>query len=628
MDAEDLLAHTRQALAAGDYDQAAALARQRQTREVREAELHLAWADLLEELGLTAEVIQELNLALRDAPEREATYRRLAEVHLDQGRPDRAAQVWEALASRRPTDPEVYQAWGQALLEAGDLAGARQAWEAGQAQTGSELLAALIQDLERQPRPPAAATSEVLQPTPPQVAAFMALFAGREGVYARQWVSSSGETGYTPVPEPFTLKVAEAHIVGDFTVGIYPVRLDNTVNFLAFDFDLAKFAVRKAIGSQSAWQKLMERLHRIAVRLVDLAAAHELPVYLEDSGFKGRHAWIFLETPVPAGVAKKAGELLVKQLGPLPVEVTVEVFPKQTSVRGGGLGNLIKLPLGYHRRTGRRALFLQPGGEPYPRQLELLLQVHKAGRRAVYALIQRLSQTPAATPPPAAPAPEPPPPAEVPWREEAAPGPTPAATALPEVYHLETDAQYQFLLQHCPVLAALALQVEQSHRLSKDEALVLIHTLGHLEHGPAVVNELLQRCVTTDPTLLLKSRLRGHPMSCPKIRSRIPQVTAAVACNCQFELSGSLYPTPLLHLRQLSPAPPAPAPETLQFQTLLQDYLKLKQQQREVQLLLGRLEAQLAAVFQAAGVTEMQTALGRLRLEPDEQGQPRFILEL
>jgi hypothetical protein len=36
-------------------------------------------------------------------------------------------------------------------------------------------------------------------PADHQVVRFMDLFTGREAVYARQWVSSTGESGYTPV---------------------------------------------------------------------------------------------------------------------------------------------------------------------------------------------------------------------------------------------------------------------------------------------------------------------------------------------------------------------------------------------------------------------------------------------
>lgn len=630
----DILSQTRTALSTNHPDQAQTLALSRDTREVRDPALHLAWAEILEELGLIDEVVKELHLALRDAPEDETLYPRLAEIYQDLGRPDRAAHVWAARVKRAPQDIDAYRAWGELLQEAGEPDRARQVYQQGLEASGDPSFQTLLRDLDSREQEP---LSEAGLEAGPQIlpgrhhlVAFTALFAGREGVYARQWASPTGETGYTPVQEPLTLKVAENHLLGNYTIGVYPVRLDNTVNFLAFDFDLAKFAVRKAITSQRAWQTLMDRLHQAACRLVDLAAAHDLPVYLEDSGFKGRHAWIFLDTPVPAGVAKKCGDLLLAQLQPLPVEVTVEVFPKQTSVKKGGLGNLIKLPLGFHKRTGRRAVFVQPNGEPYSDQLELLQSVTKAPRRALYALIQRLQATPAATAPapsrPAEPGDAAAPGGEPPWEE--APATLPGA---PDIYHLDQDVQFQFLLSKCPVLHALAEKVNQTSLLSKDETLVLIHTVGHLDNGPAAVNELFQRCHNADPALFLKSRLRGHPMSCPKIRSRIPDITAAVACNCAFDLAVNLYPTPLIHLHGLKPGaalPSAISLDSLQFHHLLQEYVKLRKQLRETQLLLARYEQQLADFFAAAGVEEVQTPLGKLRITRPENGGPTFLLEI
>ncbi len=626
----ELLAQLKEVLAQGHLEQATALALSRQTKEEHDPDLHLSWAAVLEELGLVNEVLKELHLALRDAPDNAALYPRLAELYQDLGRPDRAAQVWAARVKHAPQDAEAYRQWSELLVEAGEPERAQQvleqAFAATQDPTFQTLLKALGQrDQEPLPEESLQAGGQLL-PARHHLVAFLALFAGREGVYARQWASSTGETGYTPVQEPLTLKVAENHFLGQYTIGVYPVRLDNTVNFIAFDFDLAKFAVAKAITSQRTWQSLMDRLHQQACRLVDLAAAHDLPVYLEDSGFKGRHAWIFLETPLPAGVAKKCGDLLAVQLQPLPPEITVEVFPKQTSVKQGGLGNLIKLPLGFHKRTGRRAVFVQPDGQPYEDQLEFLLTVTKAPRRAVYAFIQR---TQAAAP--SSPAPQPA--AAVdrqapPWEEgPAAPDVLPSA---PEAYHLEQDLQFQHLLGHCPVLQALVQKINQTAALSKDETLVLIHTLGHLEHGPEAVNALFQRCQNADPTLFLKSRLRGHPMSCPKIRARIPSVTAAVACNCAFDLGVNLYPTPLLHLHSLKPGAPTPplALDSLKFHNLLQEYLKLRQQLRETQTLLTRYEAQLHDFFTSAGVDTLETSWGRLQRRPGPDGKPVFVLEM
>jgi hypothetical protein len=180
-------------------------------------------------------------------------------------------------------------------------------------------------------------------------------------------------------------------------------------------------------------------------------------------------------------------------------------------------------------------------------------------------------------------------------------------------------------------LRAIAAKVNQTYTLSNEETLVLIHTLGHLEHGPDAVNELLQRCMNADSALFLKSRLRGNPMSCPKIRFRVPHITSTVSCNCAFDLGGNLYPTPLIHLQDLQGAGTAPSGLTLdsmQFQNLLQEYLKLRKQLRETQLLLERYENRLAEVFKEAAVDTVTTPLGVLRCHRKEGGGVSFTLEI
>src|SRR5262249_43237797 len=216
-----------------------------------------------------------------------------------------------------------------------------------------------------------------------------------------------------------------------------------------------------------------------------------------------------------------------------------------------GLGNLIKLPLGVHRRTGRRAVLLDDGGLPLADPFAALRQVRRLPREALYRLIERLKATagpgkPAAPPEPAAPAPPGGPPPPEPgraWTE-------PAFEAAPRMLRL---------LARCPVLAELKRQVDQHRRLSHEEQLVLIHSLGHLPGGPQAVNYLLSRCADVGPEKLLKSPLRGNPVSCPSIRKKIGHVTRRVACNCTFEQAPARYPTPLLHLIGLPAQTPAPA---------------------------------------------------------------------
>lgn len=626
-------ARIREHISEGRLDEAVELVKERATRTVHDHELHLAWADVLEELGLMDDLILELNLAIRDNPERLDVYRRLGEVFLDQGQPHRAVRVYSALTEREPSVAAHYIGLGEALKEAKDFDKAREVYKQALDKTGDTRFKGLMRDLgflNGTPEPEEAPVEiEKLVPMPHQLVTFIGLFAGREGVHARQWVSPTGESGYNPVEEPFAPKVAENHILGNYTVGIYPVRLDNTVNFIAFDFDASKFAVRNAISNRRAFDALMGKTRQAACRLLDIASQHDIPMYLEDSGFKGHHAWIFLETPIPAGVAKKFGETLAAQITPLPAEVTLEVFPKQAAVRRGGIGNLIKLPLGIHRRTGKRSLFIEPNGEPVEDQLGMLDGIVRVPRRAVYGVIQRLQGKGLAVvsgPQPAG--------------EVFEPGPDtdgePAAesrrTPLVDTYDLDRDPQFQHLLAKCATLRALIEAINRTSMLSSEETQVIIHTLGHLERGPDAVNELFRRCMNADPALFLKSRLRGNPMSCPKIRARVPGVTSKVACNCVFDLSVNLYPTPLIHVSAISAktsvSPLGLTVDSMQFQNLVQDYLKLRRQFRETRLLLERYEEKLTSFFEDAGVSAVETPTGKLSIVRKEGGEVSFTLDV
>jgi len=647
----DLVEGARRALEEGDYGRFKLLARSRDAVKGPDAAFHKAWADLLEQAGMVGEQVKELRLALGRQPADREVASRLAEIYLDENRPDQAALCWEAYLKHRPDDASAYRRLGEIHREAGKADEALRVFREGGRRTRSDLLEALVKEMrtpaarqEDEEAMESAEEGEHIVPARHHLVTFTTLFAGRQGVYARQWVSPTGQNGYTPVHEPLTLKVAENHILGRHTIGVYPLRMDNTVSFVALDLDVAKSAMDKAIARKSLWDRVMGKLHGVARKAVDLGAAHELPVYLEDSGFKGRHAWIFTEGPVPAGVARRCGELLGTLLGPLPEEVAVEVFPKQTRVKAGGLGNLIKLPLGYHKRTNRRALFLRPDGAPAEDQLELLGSVKKASLRAIHAFIQRVGG-PKTSPVPAGPGFEEA--VKAPWqgtgegdaREKGGARVVPASPSLDlvpaEDYDVERDRAVQYILSRCEVLHGLVRRINEAGRLSRDEALVLVHTLGHLDTGPRAVNALLQRCDPLDPSLLLKSPLRGNPMSCAKVRIRVPDVASRVDCRCVFDSAVNLYPTPLLHAYSMKEGggrgehPLGLSLDSMQFQALLKEYLRAKGELRELALLVRRMEDQLHGVFDEAGVSSVRTPLGEVkRVKDDQGGRGGFMLRL
>lgn len=637
---EELLFQAKEAIQGDRPEEAVAILQGIETKEVRDTAVHQAIADLCEEVGLIDRLILELNLALRDAPEEVAILKRLAVVHQDSGNLERAARCWRQLLKLLPQEPEAYRELGAILEEMRDIEGAREIYRQALEITGAGEFQGLIKALKLPTTSTEGLSEEEsagpsLLPTDAQLVRFLTLFSGREGVYARQWASPTGESGYTPIREPLTLAVVRNHLLGNHTVGVYLLRVDDTVNFVAFDIDVPKYILSRSISDAALWEKALKGVHRVACRLVDAGAAHGIPVYLEDSGFKGRHVWIFLDQPLPAKVAKRFAALLLAQLGPLPPEVNLELFPKQTAIKGEGLGNLIKLPLGIHRRSGRRSQFLTPQGEPLPDPLGTLEEIQTIPKRDVFAFLQRFSPAPGGQP-------------ETPGvagkgeeivettrgAREGAPAERPPWMPGPvaEEYDLERDEEVQYLMLKCEVIRHLVEQANQHQELSGEEQIVLTYTLGHLAHGVEAVNTLLRRSLVAPESSFLKSRLRGNPISCPKIRSRIPQVTSRVGCKCNFGSKPNTYPNPLLHLQSLHQGGSGGAigqgVDSLQFQTLIQEYLKARRQLTEVNLLLEKYQNRLDDYFQQAGIETVSTSFGTLRRAVAPDGSVGYTLEI
>lgn len=179
-------------------------------------------------------------------------------------------------------------------------------------------------------------------------------FLHRTDAYATQWYNKERGVGYkkkvkvpcrhTPrclfreceEPIPLTRDDVRMHLIGQHTLGIYQLK-ENTVKWLCLDIDLKK--------NKEASLQIIQRVTLDAAKIFKTLA---VPFLVETSGSKGYHIWVFFSEPVQAKFAKSLG-VYVRNNVELPDEVGIEVFPKQTE--SDNFGNLIKLPLGYHKKT-------------------------------------------------------------------------------------------------------------------------------------------------------------------------------------------------------------------------------------------------------------------------------------
>lgn len=234
------------------------------------------------------------------------------------------------------------------------------------------------------------------------------LFFIQSNYYAEGWYSKSTEkAGYSPACAnrfdaeckangyrcddcahcqllPLTDQTISLHLQGKKTLGAYQVFADRVL-WLCIDFDIA---------DESARGNALELARLIWAELDHL----NVPAYLEDSGNKGYHLWVFFAEPVPALRAQELGRRLVYKLTSEQEFSGVnepEVFPKQVQVTATDFGNLVKVPFGLHPKTRRRCVLLQPGGTPCDDQRAALLAIATVPSGDVESIVAEFAALPA-----------------------------------------------------------------------------------------------------------------------------------------------------------------------------------------------------------------------------------------
>lgn len=491
-----------------------------------------------------------------------------------------AVRAWQLALRDRPDDAEAWQAL--AVLHA----------ERGERERAAACLSHLAKmgiPLEDDAAPP---EDEPVGFADADLVRFVHLFAGREDVHARMWRDPKRGVGYSPVSGPLTPELARAHLEGRLTLGTYPVRHDNTVGFFAIDLDIAKSALEAAVGDGPRLRALRDAAGAEGRRLLLALRELGLSPLLEDSGQKGYHLWCFLPEPTPAARVHDWGRRLITSLLSSNTMLHLEFFPKQAAVADGGTGNLIKLPLGLHLGSGRWSKLLDDDGAALTDPMAALRQI----RRVALPELRGLPEPP---PPPAAPAPTPPPVpvAERPWTEA----------------DFEAHPQVGGLLAGCGVLREVVRQGLTDRALGRDAAVVLEHTLGHLPAGVRATNYLFERIPGFPTTSRLGAPHRGQPISCARVRARLPEVAGRVPCDCAFAERPGQYNHPLRHLDEAT-SPPEPPPALTE---LLGAYSRALDRQRQVEQEVERLRLAVVEGLRRAPGAACVVADGTWRLEGD-----------
>ncbi|HEX5680557.1 MAG TPA: DEAD/DEAH box helicase family protein, partial [Desulfobacterales bacterium] len=223
---------------------------------------------------------------------------------------------------------------------------------------------------------------------------FRSLFKGREDVYPKRFESrNTGRKGYAPAcanewdralcdkrtvkcgrcPNrrflPVTDETIRWHLTGldaggfPFVMGVFPILQDETCFFLAADFD------------KEGWRE-------DAAAFLETCSRYDLPVALERSrSGNGGHVWMFFESAIPAGLARKLGSFLLTETMEHRPDIGLDsydrLFPNQDTLPHNGFGNLIALPLQGAARKQGNSIFLDHEFTPFPDQWGFLAGIRR-----------------------------------------------------------------------------------------------------------------------------------------------------------------------------------------------------------------------------------------------------------
>lgn len=421
---------------------------------------------------------------------------------------------------------------------------------------------------------------------------FMQLFAGRENAYARQWLNDQGQSGYTLVNEPLTMQALRNHILGNYTLGVYQLDSQSKVGWIVFDLDIGKEQQIDLINPEfMSWANalLLEKTQEI----VQLLAFHHIPCSVENSGYKGYHIWIFLEQRISASLAKAFAERIAAQISLEVLPLQLEIFPKQTKLKQG-YGNLVKLPFGIHRRSGKLSTMLDTDHNPLS-LADFLVQVKKLDSQTFIAALNSLGYINSETPEP---------PINLQILNN------PPVTIDPDP---EEDIEWLCLKQNCYALSCIDNLIKTRRSITGAQKNALRYTVGYLKNGPAIVNKLLSQCHNISTEDYMKSGFKGNASGCAKIRNALSSEIDVSMCNCSFESTSAAYLNPLLHLASLavSSSPVADLNE-LKLKELVDNYLRLLKNHKELTHQLNTTESQIMKVFDYTGIDHINTDYGVL----------------
>lgn len=461
---------------------------------------------------------------------------------------------------------------------------------------------------------------------------YMELFVAREDLYAEEEIQSVGKRHFVQKSEPLTEQLIRKHLHAETVIGTYIQRNNSTVKYLVIDIDISKNVLMKVSHHSDLFPSYMQKAANMVQLYQRALKKMGLNGYIEESGYRGYHIWVFFSEWIPVRYVQMLTEILNSEVTLCEEEniISVEFFPNHTRIRAGKFGQVMKLPLGVHTKSGKRTRFLYEDFGPVEKFTEFLKDI---GKHSLSELKRVLGKHPD-------------------------PGICQNGTELNAIEKPKPDYDglgdisgvIRCVLEKCQLMAYLCQKAQKTGYLSHFERLSILYVFGHLgEEGKEFVHTIMSLTPNYqyNTTERFIRKIPEKPISCIKLREQYKNITAEYGCSCHFGRTKNCYPSPVLHAiksvdggnenvtiptsRSLSREKEKTVFEEINIHKKAQELagriLEMKKQKRGIDKNIQKLEHELGGIFDNAKTNCIEVEMGLLVRRKVENGW-EWVIEL
>lgn len=449
------------------------------------------------------------------------------------------------------------------------------------------------------------------------------VFAGREDLFSKETLGAGGKRQTELQAVPLSEQQIMNHLKGDITIGTYIQRPNSTVKYMVIDVDISKKIMLQVQRDSTIFQTYLEKVWHYAGELKKILKTLGICSYIEYSGCRGYHVWIFFTEWIPVRYVNMLTDIIESKMKTIGQEdICVEFFPNKTRVKADKFGQVMKLPYGCHIRTGEQSYFLDDSGKPIMELNPFIDSLSKTSLNAVKKVLAKnmgmkediLEKT--------------------------------VDTNLEAFGQMEEEVAE--ILTKCNLMRYLCQKSVKTGYLSHAERLSVLYVFGHLGNaGHEFVHYVMSHTLNYQyhTTERFIQRIPEKPVSCIKLREQYKQITAEYGCSCTFKRSKNCYPSPVLHAIALSNNVNAevtlPTSRTMtkenekkvldeinihkKAQELASRILELKKQKRGIDTAILKVERELEKIYDNANIDCLEVEMGMLVRRKTEHGYEWLI---